>query len=151
AVEEVRVTVASPWNPKETGSASEKAGGPSSGPFHALSSISTGAAPSPSKSSTWSRMRTPMSRFTSKHDVVKLAYVRMSFLFALSVLVTWVPATINRIYGLVAPNSFSFGLNLASAFVVSLQGVWNAVIFFTVNWKIVREKYVIFRRGRKGS
>lgn len=70
-------------------------------------------------------------------DPVKRAYLRTSFLFAISVLVTWTPSSINRIRGLIYGDS-PYPLNVASATVLPLQGVWNAVIFFVTSWSVVR-------------
>lgn len=76
-------------------------------------------------------------------DTVKLAYLRTSFVFAISVLVTWTPSSINRVYDVVRGESPgyppSFVLNLASAIVLPLQGVWNSAIFFTTSAQAVRE------------
>lgn len=80
-------------------------------------------------------------------DPVKLAYLRTSFVFAISVLVTWTPSSINRVYTLVYPNQASYGLNIAAAVVLPLQGVWNAVIYFTTSWKIFREEMEATRAG----
>ncbi|KAJ0107252.1 hypothetical protein J7T55_007622 [Diaporthe amygdali] len=80
-------------------------------------------------------------------DPVKLAYLRTSFVFAISVLVTWTPSSINRVYTLVYPNQASYGLNIAAAVVLPLQGVWNAVIYFTTSWKIFREEMETTRAG----
>jgi hypothetical protein len=80
-------------------------------------------------------------------DPVKLAYLRTSFVFAISVLVTWTPSSINRVYTLVYPNQASYGLNIAAAVVLPLQGVWNAVIYFTTSWKIFREEMEATRVG----
>lgn len=84
-------------------------------------------------------------------DPVKLAYLRTSFVFAISVLVTWTPSSINRVHdvmrGAEADSSGgghsppSFGLNLASAVVLPLQGVWNAVIFFSTSSTALREEF----------
>lgn len=80
-------------------------------------------------------------------DPVKLAYLRTSFVFAISVLVTWTPSSINRVHDLIAKNGASFGLNLASAIVLPLQGVWNAVIFFSTSWRsLVVEINLILNR-----
>ncbi len=62
-------------------------------------------------------------------DPIKLAYLRTSFVFAISVLVTWTPSSINRVYTLIHPEAVSYALNVASAAVLPLQGVWNAVIY----------------------
>ncbi|KAF3762689.1 hypothetical protein M406DRAFT_341858 [Cryphonectria parasitica EP155] len=66
-------------------------------------------------------------------DPVKLAYLRTSFVFAISILVTWTPSSINRVYTLIYPDRASYGLNIAAAVVLPLQGVWNAVIYFTTS------------------
>lgn len=85
-----------------------------------------------------------------KHmDPVKLAYLRTSFVFAISVLVTWTPSSINRVYTLIYPDKASYGLNIAAAVVLPLQGVWNAVIYFTTSWKIFREEMESTRAGKK--
>ncbi|KAB5540272.1 hypothetical protein GE09DRAFT_969888 [Coniochaeta sp. 2T2.1] len=72
------------------------------------------------------------------HDPIKRAYLRTSFLFAVSVLVTWTPSSINRIRGMFHPDS-PYAYNVGTATVLPLQGVWNAVIFFVMSWKILRE------------
>ncbi|KAI1773930.1 hypothetical protein F4818DRAFT_452495 [Hypoxylon cercidicola] len=73
-------------------------------------------------------------------DPVKLAYLRTSFVFAISVFVTWTPSSINRVHDLVYAERASFALNLASAVVLPLQGVWNAVIFFSTSWRALRRE-----------
>lgn len=82
-------------------------------------------------------------------DPVKLAYLRTSFVFAISILVTWTPSSINRVYTLIYPNKASYGLNIAAAVVLPLQGVWNAVIYFTTSWKIFREEVEATRVGQR--
>lgn len=82
-------------------------------------------------------------------DPVKLAYLRTSFVFAISILVTWTPSSINRVYTLIYPLEASYGLNIAAAVVLPLQGVWNAVIYFTTSWKIFREEMESTRAGRR--
>ncbi|KAF6838398.1 g-protein coupled receptor [Colletotrichum plurivorum] len=82
-------------------------------------------------------------------DPVKLAYLRTSFIFAISVLVTWTPSSINRVYNLVRPAELSFGLNVASATVLPLQGVWNAVIFFMTSWTTFKEEWMDMRNRNK--
>ncbi|KAI2463082.1 hypothetical protein F4781DRAFT_146027 [Annulohypoxylon bovei var. microspora] len=83
-------------------------------------------------------------------DPVKMAYLRTSFVFAISVFVTWTPSSINRVHDLVYAESASFALNLASAVVLPLQGVWNAVIFFSTSWKPLREEIRSMLDARKG-
>jgi hypothetical protein len=59
-------------------------------------------------------------------------------LFAISILVTWVPASVNRIHGLKNPTDPSFALNVGSALVLPLQGFWNAVIYFVTSLNICK-------------
>ncbi|KAL9611467.1 MAG: hypothetical protein Q9167_003904 [Letrouitia subvulpina] len=58
-------------------------------------------------------------------------YTKVALLFFVSLLVTWVPSSINRVYDLANPGSVSYPLNYASAIVLPLMGFWNAVIYFT--------------------
>jgi hypothetical protein len=94
----------------------------------------------------WRRFRSKLHHM----DPVKLAYLRTSFVFAISVLVTWTPSSINRVYTLRNPTQVSFALNVASAAVLPLQGVWNAVIYFTTSWKILRGEVRAVRRRLRG-
>lgn len=66
-------------------------------------------------------------------DPVKVSYLRTSFIFAFAVLITWIPSSINRLYSLTHDNQVSFGLSLASGCVLPLQGVWNAIIYFSIS------------------
>ncbi|KAI0486413.1 hypothetical protein F4859DRAFT_511401 [Xylaria cf. heliscus] len=95
------------------------------------------------KKGVWRRIQNSFNRWCSKFsnmDPVKLAYLRTSFVFAVSVLITWTPSSINRVHDIVNPQEFSYPLNLASAIVLPLQGLWNAVIFFSTSWVALREE-----------
>ncbi|KAF9765873.1 hypothetical protein IL306_001798 [Fusarium sp. DS 682] len=71
-------------------------------------------------------------------DPIKRAYLRTSFLFALSVLVTWIPSSLNRIHSwLVGTSPYEY--HVAAAAVLPLQGLWNAVIFFVTSGGPLRE------------
>ncbi|KAK3355493.1 hypothetical protein B0H65DRAFT_544744 [Neurospora tetraspora] len=90
-----------------------------------------------------SSIRRPFRKFWAKlHrlDPIKLAYLRTSFVFAISILVTWTPSSINRVHSLLYPKNTSYPLNLASAVVLPLQGVWNAVIFAATTWVVLKEE-----------
>jgi hypothetical protein len=71
-------------------------------------------------------------------DPVKMAYLRTSFIFGLSVLITWIPSSANRFYSLSHHGQVSYRLSIASGCVLPLQGVWNAIIFFTTSWSAVQ-------------
>ncbi|PFH63418.1 hypothetical protein XA68_10007 [Ophiocordyceps unilateralis] len=66
-------------------------------------------------------------------DPVKMAYLRTSFIFGLSILITWIPSSVNRLYSLANGGRISFGLSVASGCVLPLQGVWNAIIYLTTS------------------
>ncbi|ORY57462.1 uncharacterized protein BCR38DRAFT_354367 [Pseudomassariella vexata] len=109
-------------------------------PYHTVTRITADPVP---KRPFWTRFSHAYNRWCSKFnhmDPVKLAYLRTSFVFAISVLVTWTPSSINRVHDVIHPGTASFGLNLASGIVLPLQGVWNTFIFFTTSWKTLREE-----------
>lgn len=90
------------------------------------------------------------------HDKIKRAYLRTSFLFALSVLVTWIPSSMNRIHSWTSGES-PFEFHVATAAVLPLQGLWNAIIFFVTSsaglqngWSEIRRRYRAKRGGLTG-
>ncbi|KAF5642022.1 hypothetical protein F52700_3202 [Fusarium sp. NRRL 52700] len=76
------------------------------------------------------------SRFWLK-DPIKRAYLFTTFMFTLSVLVTWVPASITRIHSLLN-RDVPYSYQVAIAAVMPLQGLWNALIFFTTSRTILK-------------
>jgi hypothetical protein len=96
-----------------------------------------------------SATNTAMAKFLIE-DPVKRAYLRTSFLFGLSVLVTWIPSSMNRIHGWLSGSS-PFQYHVATASVLPLQGLWNAIIFFVTSWRILRECFQDWRAERRGS
>ncbi|KAI4191459.1 MAG: hypothetical protein L6R41_000110 [Letrouitia leprolyta] len=57
-------------------------------------------------------------------------YTKVALLFFVSLCVTWIPSSINRIYDLAHPDDVSYPLNFISAIVLPLMGFWNGVIYF---------------------
>jgi hypothetical protein len=86
-------------------------------------------------------------------DKVKWAYTKVALLFAISILITWVPASINRVYGLRFPKNPSFALNIGSALVLPLQGFWNTVIYFSTSIGVCKSVWAEWRdtRNRGGA
>lgn len=87
------------------------------------------------------RLRTAKERTALKLkslDPVKMGYLRTSFIFGAAVLITWIPSSINRLYSLTSGGKISFRLSVASGSVLPLQGVWNAIIFFSTSWGITK-------------
>ncbi|KAK4239411.1 putative G-protein coupled receptor [Achaetomium macrosporum] len=121
-------------------------------PFTTISSISSNwPREAKKKQSILKTLAQTWRKFTNKLgnlDPIKLAYLRTSFVFAISILVTWTPSSINRVYSLIHPTRTSYGLNLAGAIVLPLQGLWNAIIFAATSWNILKDEFGELRRGR---
>lgn len=84
-------------------------------------------------------------------DKIKWAYTKVAMLFAISIFITWVPSSINRIYGLRYHKEPSFPLNIGSAIVLPLQGFWNTVIYFTTSISVCKGVWARFRGQEKRS
>lgn len=61
-------------------------------------------------------------------------YVKCAMLFFSALLVTWIPSSGNRVYTLINKGDVSKPLFFASAFVLPLQGFWNAIIYMMTSW-----------------
>jgi hypothetical protein len=61
-------------------------------------------------------------------------YFKVAFLMFAALFIVWVPSTINRLQQFINKDSPVFGLNLASALVLPLQGFWNAMIYISTTW-----------------
>lgn len=66
------------------------------------------------------------------------SYTKVAILFFTAMLVTWIPSSANRVYSVMNQGSMSPPLQFASAFVLPLQGFWNALIYMTTSWKACR-------------
>ncbi|KAL9594050.1 MAG: hypothetical protein Q9219_007240 [cf. Caloplaca sp. 3 TL-2023] len=85
-------------------------------------------------------------------------YTKVAILFFVSLCVTWVPSSINRIYDLAHPDGVSYSLNFISAIVLPLMGFWNGVIYFATTravcihlfWELV-ERWAPRRKERTRS
>lgn len=87
----------------------------------------------------------------SNMDKVKWAYTKVAMLFAISIIITWVPSSINRVYGLRYPNDPSYALNIGSAIVLPLQGFWNTIIYFTTSLSICKGLWAQFRGQKRNT
>lgn len=63
------------------------------------------------------------------------SYTKVALLFFTAMLVTWIPSSANRLYSLAVSGEISLPLEYMSAFVLPLQGFWNAIIYCTTSWK----------------
>ncbi|KAH8888787.1 family A G protein-coupled receptor-like protein [Thozetella sp. PMI_491] len=63
------------------------------------------------------------------------SYTKCAILFFTAMLVTWIPSSANRVYSVIHAKDTSLPLEYMSAFVLPLQGFWNAVIYIVTSWK----------------
>ena len=74
-------------------------------------------------------------------------YARVAFLFFLSMLIIWIPSSVNRVYSLAHPDRINFPLNYVSALVLPMQGFLNAIVYVLTSQTACRE-LVDALRGR---
>ncbi|KAK0741976.1 hypothetical protein B0T21DRAFT_390807 [Apiosordaria backusii] len=79
-------------------------------------------------------------------DTVKRSYLQTSGLFAFAILATWIPSSIFRVKQILYRDA-NFPAYAASAAALSMQGVWNFLIFFLVN----RRTFISCARNRFSS
>ena len=63
------------------------------------------------------------------------SYTKCAILFFTAMLVTWIPSSANRVFSVVHVDKVSIPLEYMSAFVLPLQGFWNAIIYIVTSWK----------------
>ncbi|KAK5105231.1 hypothetical protein LTS08_001506 [Lithohypha guttulata] len=85
----------------------------------------------PTRPITMVRMSRPSGGIDPNKAAVK--YCKCAMLFFLALIVTWVPSTVNRIYTIIRPDEVVYGLHLAAALVLPLQGFWNALIYLATS------------------
>ena len=74
-------------------------------------------------------------------------YTKVASLFFVSLLVTWVPSSINRVYSLIYPEAISVPYAYAAGIVLSLMGFWNSVIYITTSRAACRTLFLnLFRK-----
>lgn len=75
-------------------------------------------------------------------------YTKIACLFFVSLLVTWVPSSINRVYSLIHPDSVSVNYAFAAGIVLSLMGFWNSVIYIATSYHACKVLFEgIFKKG----
>ncbi|KAH6847824.1 hypothetical protein B0I37DRAFT_152128 [Chaetomium sp. MPI-CAGE-AT-0009] len=75
------------------------------------------------------------------------SYTKCAILFFSALLITWIPSSGNRVYSLLRGGDVSRPLFFASAFVLPLQGFWNAIIYVVTSWAAWR---VLWRSAVEG-
>lgn len=62
------------------------------------------------------------------------SYTKCALLFFTAMLVTWIPSSANRVFSVIHSGQASLALEYMSAFVLPLQGFWNAIIYTVTSW-----------------
>lgn len=78
-------------------------------------------------------------------------YTKVASLFFVSLLVTWVPSSINRVYSLIYPGSISVPYAYAAGIVLSLMGFWNSVIYIATSRAACRTLFLTLFRKLDGT
>jgi hypothetical protein len=65
------------------------------------------------------------------------SYTKVAMLFFTAMLVTWIPSSANRLYSVINGGEISAPLEYMAAFVLPLQGFWNAGIYCVTSWGAV--------------
>ena len=108
------------------------------------------ASPRPSlrnhASSDYSKQRKHRSAIEANRAAA-FGYTKVACLFFVSLLVTWVPSSINRVYSLIYPDTVSVPYAYAAGVVLSLMGFWNSVIYITTTRDACKTLFsALFRR-----
>ncbi|KAG5768354.1 hypothetical protein H9Q73_013877 [Fusarium xylarioides] len=116
-------------------------------PVHSAN-IYTGPAQPIANSSEQSNIRTQHSdrKGRSSSDEAAMSYAKTALLFFTAMLITWIPASANRLYVLVDGKS-SVPLGYLSAFVLPLQGFWNALIYYYTSRAACKQAIASLRTG----
>ncbi|MCJ1409138.1 hypothetical protein MMC19_003216 [Ptychographa xylographoides] len=74
---------------------------------------------------------------TAEAEAAASGYLKCASLFFVSLLITWVPSSIFRVYSLAHPGSVSWPLAYLAGLVLPLMGFWNSVIYVVTSWGAV--------------
>ncbi|KAI9886718.1 MAG: hypothetical protein M1823_001494 [Watsoniomyces obsoletus] len=77
----------------------------------------------------------------SDGDDVAWSYTRAALSYFVAMVITWVPSSIYRVYGMLHPDKDPYGLTLATSIVLPLQGFWNGIIYIIVSQSACREYF----------
>ncbi|KAG9241593.1 putative cAMP receptor-like protein [Calycina marina] len=82
-------------------------------------------------------------------DSALWSYAKVSGLFFLAMMLTWVPSTANRTWSVVHNGDVNLPLGYAASIVLPLQGFWNAFIYTVTNIRSV--EILIAKLSRKDA
>lgn len=79
------------------------------------------------------------------------SYTKCAILFFTAILITWIPSSANRVFSVVHQNETFAPLEYMSAFVLPLQGFWNAVIYAVTSWSACKNLLQEMRSRRSSA
>lgn len=94
------------------------------------------------------RMLSQANRRNRELNDAAWTYTKCAILFFSAILITWTPSSANRVYTIIHRGQVSVVLNFMSAFVLPLQGFWNAVIYTFTSWSACKDLLRDLRKGR---
>ncbi|CAM1510028.1 Fc.00g003630.m01.CDS01 [Cosmosporella sp. VM-42] len=77
------------------------------------------------------------------------SYTKCALLFFTAILITWIPSSANRVYSVIHGKHSSAPLEFMSAFVLPLQGFWNALIYAVTSWNACKNLANDLKFGRR--
>ncbi|KAL5383917.1 hypothetical protein DPSP01_005717 [Paraphaeosphaeria sporulosa] len=128
--------VSPPSMPFDNTKTSRREDGPRTG--YKATAFSTSQAPDPDvkHSQSFTIQHNPNRRRTAatEGNAAAWGYFKVAFLMFAALFIVWVPSTVNRLQQFIDKEHPIFGLNLASALVLPLQGFWNSMIYISTTW-----------------
>lgn len=80
-----------------------------------------------------------------------LSYTKVAVLFFIAMMMTWIPSSANRLYSVIYDGEVSLFLEQFSAFVLPLQGLWNAVIYAATSMDACKSLYRQIKENKLSS
>ncbi|KAM0438949.1 hypothetical protein ACHAPT_001710 [Fusarium lateritium] len=93
--------------------------------------------------------RNPIRRRNRELNNAAWQYTKCALLFFTAILITWIPSSANRVYAVFHTKHSSVPLEFMSAFVLPLQGFWNALIYMVTSWGACKSLMSDLRMGRR--
>ncbi|KAK8927861.1 hypothetical protein VCV18_004347 [Metarhizium anisopliae] len=73
-------------------------------------------------------------RRSYEHKNAAWSYTKCALLYFTAILITWIPASANRVYSMAHNGQAYIPVVFMSAFVLPLQGFWNCLIYVVMSW-----------------
>jgi len=81
-------------------------------------------------------------------------YVTIAFMYFIGLMLVWIPASANRVWSLIYPGEFNYGLQCVAAFVLPIQGLVNFIIFVYVTrneLQVLARRLSVMIRGKSST